>query len=200
MWTEHEVENLREENREMRRTIQMLSMACGILIQENQSLRIDKVTGLPHRNEQSENEIRRLIKATQRHDGLVGFIYCDADGLKKTNDKHGHVVGDELLRITGMAIQHSIRPEDLGFRWTKGDEFLLVIQLERCSMDPTEVLKKIIRRIQHMMSEIKSAYPEVKMEVSAGYALMESHEDPFCAIRRAEQEMYKEKARRKAPK
>jgi diguanylate cyclase (GGDEF)-like protein len=49
----------------------------------------------------------------------------DIDGLKEVNDARGHAAGDNLLRMTAIAIRESLRGSDLGARWG-GDEFAII--------------------------------------------------------------------------
>ena len=55
---------------------------------------------------------------------------CDMDNFKDINDRHGHLVGDEILRNIGNLLQSSIRHEDEAYRWG-GDEFVVLFQNQR---------------------------------------------------------------------
>jgi GGDEF domain-containing protein len=48
------------------------------------------------------------------------------DGLKVTNDEHGHAHGDALLRILGTALLSNMRSYDLALRYG-GDEFVCIL-------------------------------------------------------------------------
>ena len=65
------------------------------------------------------------LDAVHRHaiGGLL--IYVDLDGLKQTNDRHGHSAGDELLRSAATALRASFRDADTIAR-LGGDEFVVI--------------------------------------------------------------------------
>jgi diguanylate cyclase (GGDEF)-like protein len=54
----------------------------------------------------------------------VAFI--DVDGLKQTNDEHGHACGDSVLRTLGAALLRSMRSYDVAMRYG-GDEFVCIL-------------------------------------------------------------------------
>ena len=87
---------------------------------------VDVLTGLSNRRhfmERLETESRRLGR-TQRSFCLV---MIDADHFKKINDSHGHLVGDEVLKVIGRVLNLHMRlPTDLAAR-IGGEEFALIL-------------------------------------------------------------------------
>jgi len=53
-------------------------------------------------------------------------LVCDLDGFKQINDKHGHLVGNKVLRAMGAALRDSCREYDYVARMC-GDEFVLIL-------------------------------------------------------------------------
>jgi diguanylate cyclase (GGDEF)-like protein/PAS domain S-box-containing protein len=53
-------------------------------------------------------------------------ISADCDGLKVVNDKYGHVIGDELIRLTASLLRVGFPERAVIFR-TGGDEFFIVL-------------------------------------------------------------------------
>lgn len=89
-----------------------------------QSVR-DHLTGLFNRRYMEETLERELRRATRKKLSL-GVIMLDVDGLKRTNDTHGHAAGDALLRAVGSLLHEHIREEDIACRYG-GDEFIIVL-------------------------------------------------------------------------
>jgi len=42
---------------------------------------------------------------------------ADVDGLKKVNDRHGHMAGDNLLKRLAEVFKDSVRKDDLVAAW-----------------------------------------------------------------------------------
>lgn len=87
--------------------------------------RIDPLTGLFNRGQlfmMLEQEVQR----TRRSERGFCLLMIDLDGLKAVNDTWGHHRGDEVLRLLGGVIRHSIRNIDNAYR-LGGDEFLVLL-------------------------------------------------------------------------
>ncbi len=85
----------------------------------------DSLTGLYNRAailEILENELARQ----QRHGGSLGLVLIDLDRFKQINDKHGHLVGDAVLREAAKAMRLISRPYDAIGR-LGGEEFIVVL-------------------------------------------------------------------------
>ncbi len=57
---------------------------------------------------------------------LAVFV-LDLDGFRQVNDRHGHAVGDDRLRIVATRLARALRAEDMVCRWG-GDEFAGLLQ------------------------------------------------------------------------
>ena len=77
----------------------------------------DALTGLRNRAWVEAQIERRLARNSP-----LTLAIVDIDGFKAVNDEHGHLVGDELLRMFGGELQAASRSTDLIGRWG-GDEF-----------------------------------------------------------------------------
>lgn len=86
----------------------------------------DPLTDLPNRALFAER-LDLARKALRRTGKPFALHLLDLDGFKQCNDKHGHLVGDEVLRHTAVRMKKILRETDTVAR-LGGDEFA-VIQL-----------------------------------------------------------------------
>lgn len=69
-----------------------------------------------------EVEVEKSIQNNQP----VSLIMLDVDYFKNYNDLYGHVIGDEVLKLFGQAIQSSAKDTDVVGRWG-GEEFAIAL-------------------------------------------------------------------------
>jgi diguanylate cyclase (GGDEF)-like protein len=92
---------------------------------EKELARTDPVTGAPNSRaffEQVEQELER----SARYGHPFTVAYLDADDFKGINDRFGHTVGDNLLRVVAGVVGGNLRTTDLVAR-IAGDEFTLLM-------------------------------------------------------------------------
>ena len=121
----------------------------------------DSLTGLAnHRKmlEVMETEIQRS-KRTGRSFAILLF---DLDGLKKINDRFGHLTGSRAIKRVGVALRNSSRTIDTAARFG-GDEFALILP-ESGSEEASQVAVRI-------SEELKSDGQEPAISVSSGMAV-----------------------------
>jgi diguanylate cyclase (GGDEF)-like protein len=53
-------------------------------------------------------------------------VMIDLDGFKQVNDRHGHAVGDLVLRNVGKLVRESVRVNDIAGRYG-GEELCVVL-------------------------------------------------------------------------
>jgi two-component system cell cycle response regulator len=85
----------------------------------------DSLTGLLNRRAIMEHAQAELQRA-QRDGAPLSFIMLDVDHFKSVNDRYGHLVGDQVLRMIAGTLTSNKRGYDWAGRWG-GEEFLLVI-------------------------------------------------------------------------
>jgi diguanylate cyclase (GGDEF)-like protein len=86
----------------------------------------DGLTGLPNRRS-FDLLLQREWRRAARNDRWVSLLMIDIDHFKAFNDRHGHVVGDEVLRVLAKSIELCARrPGDRGARYG-GEEFAIVL-------------------------------------------------------------------------
>ena len=85
----------------------------------------DPLTGLANRRLFVER-FDQAQASRVRHDDGLAVITIDMDGFKSVNDRHGHGIGDDVLRVVARRIRSVVRAQDTVARFG-GDEFVLLI-------------------------------------------------------------------------
>jgi len=85
----------------------------------------DPLTGLANYR-QLKNVVGQEVARARRGEGSLAVIFCDLDGFKAVNDKHGHRAGDGVLKLLAKSLAEALREEDLAARYG-GDEFVCVL-------------------------------------------------------------------------
>jgi diguanylate cyclase (GGDEF)-like protein/PAS domain S-box-containing protein len=150
---------------------------------------IDPVTGLLNRGSGLRFLSRCLLSAKQQGTRLA-ICYLDVNGLKDINDNHGHLEGDEALRLVGGFIKKTIRKSDAVCR-LGGDEFLIIFP--QCSADQAFIIwKRISGKIAGFNKVKKKPY-----RISLSYGFAEYGPGRRITIDKllssADQEMYRQK-------
>lgn len=84
----------------------------------------DELTGLLNRRAFLENA-NQQIKVAQQRQFICAFFMIDIDNFKRINDKHGHDVGDQVLRDIADIFRLNSRDGDILAR-VGGEEFAVV--------------------------------------------------------------------------
>jgi diguanylate cyclase len=92
--------------------------------QSKASMARDPLTGLANRAGLNE-ALGRILDERAARDADLTCAVVDIDHFKSLNDRYGHQVGDEVLRVVSRALLISVRAADLVGR-PGGDEFLVI--------------------------------------------------------------------------
>lgn len=84
----------------------------------------DDLTGLLNRRGLHVH-LPSLTALSRRLEQPLFVAFVDIDGLKATNDTHGHAFGDQVIVAAARATQACVRENDLVARWG-GDELIVV--------------------------------------------------------------------------
>ncbi|WP_184947676.1 GGDEF domain-containing protein [Salinisphaera orenii] len=85
----------------------------------------DELTGVYNRHHLVD-VLRREVSRAGRGDAVFSVCLMDIDLFKQVNDRHGHLVADEVLRRCARHVESRIRDIDTFGRYG-GEEFLLVL-------------------------------------------------------------------------
>lgn len=84
----------------------------------------DALTGLANRALLHERLVAAIREAS-RSGRPFALLLIDLDDFKRINDEHGHLIGDEVLRIVASRVSRLVRSVDVVARFG-GDEFCVI--------------------------------------------------------------------------
>jgi diguanylate cyclase (GGDEF)-like protein len=85
----------------------------------------DSLTGLYNRSffdDHAQRQVAQAVRAKRQ----MSLVMIDVDRLKEVNDRHGHRVGDDLIRTVANTLKQCVRAADAACRYG-GDEFVVVL-------------------------------------------------------------------------
>jgi diguanylate cyclase (GGDEF)-like protein len=146
----------------------------------------DPLTGLVNYRRLIE-VMRGEIARSSRTRRPFAVLFVDMNGLKKINDKHGHLAGSRALCRVADALRKSCRTTDTPARFG-GDEFAIVLP-ETGDEGGQLVLARVAERLA-------ADTDRPVLSVSGGVAVFPRDGDtPTLLLRAADQSLYEAKAR-----
>jgi diguanylate cyclase (GGDEF)-like protein/PAS domain S-box-containing protein len=148
----------------------------------------DPLTGLANRG-LLEERLRAVLARDARTGDTTGVLFLDLDGFKAVNDRHGHLVGDGVLRTVATRLVAAVRPSDTVAR-LGGDEFVVVV--EGASDDAVALLAGRLR--ETVTAPMPLGDLDLNVGVSIGIALSTGGDaDPTSLLAQADRGMYDDK-------
>ena len=147
----------------------------------------DPLPGLPNRR--YFEEYVELLGRGRRAEDALGILMVDVDQFKALNDRHGHAVGDIVLRAIGRTIATTVRDLDVPARFG-GEEFVVLLR------NPSaEVALEVGERIRDAVERIDLRDIGVDaVTVSVGASVSRSDGEAVGAlVERADHAMYRAK-------
>ena len=87
---------------------------------------VDPLTGL-YRAEFFSEALEVELRRVHRYGGDVALVVLDLDDFKQVNDRHGHAMGNEVLRRAGQVLLTAARDSDVAARFG-GEELVLLVR------------------------------------------------------------------------
>jgi two-component system, cell cycle response regulator len=151
----------------------------------------DQLTGLHNRRYMSRH-LDNLILSAQKSGKPLAFLILDIDYFKAINDKHGHDVGDEVLREFAGRITANVRGIDLACRYG-GEEFVIVMPDTDIPLAFT-VAERLRKAVEDKPFVEDLSPGNLSVTISIGIAASEGEGDSADALlRRADQALYRAK-------
>ena len=124
---------------------------------------VDALTGLANRRAIDRRWDELSAGVTAEH--TFGVILLDIDHFKQFNDRHGHAMGDNVLRTVAQTLVENLRRVDLAGRWG-GEEFIVFLP------DATEtLLVRVAERLRTMIAGSTVVSPEGPLAVTASFGI-----------------------------
>lgn len=121
----------------------------------------DHLTGALDRG-QYEARTPEILARNLKEKREVSLLVIDIDHFKQVNDRHGHQVGDQVLKIVARLLKENLRSDDHFFR-VGGEEFVLLS--ERL---PAEAAVSMAERLRKAVARFSKVYLPETVTVSIG--------------------------------
>ncbi|MDH5823410.1 GGDEF domain-containing protein [Luteimonas sp. RD2P54] len=132
----------------------------------SEQVRRDPLTGAYNRL-QLEEVLQREFEEALRCKRPLSIAFIDLDDFKRINDRHGHLVGDQVLQEFSRCLNGRLRQTDLLARYG-GEEFLIV--LSNCDAAAARAtLERILAEISRTPMALVDGVP-LYITFSAGLA------------------------------
>lgn len=153
--------------------------------------KIDRLTGAANRKAFDEH-MKLAVKEAENNDQILSVIFCDLDLFRDLNAKHGHLLGDQVLKVISNIIKSCVKGRDFVARYG-GEEF--TITLMNTSLEDTkniaEVIRKEISEKRIQRKDSKESLGQITM--SFGIASYYKLEGADSFLQRADRALYQSK-------
>ena len=157
---------------------------------------VDALTQLSNRRA-FDMELPRQVKVARTKSKPLSLMVIDIDYFKSVNDRHGHLVGDDVLKQLAKRFLNNMRFYDAPFRYG-GEEFVVTLSnigLEEGQMI-AERLRHSIERSPFELHELADDMETLNITVSIGLTQLKATDDESGAsfLHRADQNLLRAKA------
>lgn len=120
------------------------------------------------------------------------LLMLDIDHFKQFNDTHGHVVGDQVLRLVGRTLTECLRDTDVPARFG-GEEFAVILR-ETELENAREIAERIRKRLNQKRVTRRASGEDIGVvTISIGAASYDYGEPMTTLVARADQALYRAK-------
>ncbi len=168
---------------------ELMSEKGQVIEWQNRAMR-DPLTGLVNRlllYPMIENEFERVRRNEAHYEFALAML--DIDHFKEVNDRYGHVVGDEVLRVITSRINNHLRGMDVAARYG-GEEFAILFP-NSSLVDAWKALERL--RIEMETSPVMVSGRVIPITISGGVAAFCAEDmpcTPDALIARADKLLY----------
>ena len=149
---------------------------------------MDQLTLLPNRRF-TEIHLEQVFKDYRDYKIPFAIAFFDIDNFKYINDKYGHNVGDQMLKMLSQTYINTVKNSNFVGRWG-GEEFIAIFT--NCDGHSLQGLIDGIRvLVENSALEVEET--ELKVTISIGATIVKPEDDVNSIIKRADELMYQSK-------
>lgn len=181
-----------EVNRQLEERLETSSTEIARLREDLDQLKreatTDALTGLANRK-LFDVALREAALESEEDRRFVSLLMIDIDFFKQFNDTHGHMLGDQVLKLVARTISDSIKGKDTAARYG-GEEFAIILPDTRLK-DGVAVAENI-RRLVASRKVLNRRTGQVlgQVTLSVGVAEYEFGETLGAFVHRADEALY----------
>ena len=149
----------------------------------------DLLTGLDNRAA-LHDAMHTLMSRARRHQEELAVLMVDLDRFKPVNDRHGHMVGDLVLKEVARRLSRCLRSSDLRARYG-GDEFVVVVDEREGPGTARAAAERIVERLAWPMQ-----FGEITVNIGATVGIARFPHDATTddeLLRKADSALYRAK-------
>jgi diguanylate cyclase len=148
----------------------------------------DPLTTLSNRKFFDAALSRNIEDATAKNEAL-SLLMLDIDHFKRFNDQYGHLTGDQVLRLVGIAIKQNVKGQDVAARYG-GEEFIVTLP-DTALQSAVTVADHIRRAVMNKELMRRSSGERLgRVTISIGAATLRAGDTPQLLIERADSCLY----------
>lgn len=125
----------------------------------------DGLTGL-YNHRYFQEQLHSTIEQSKRYNREFSLVMLDIDHFKQINDRHGHQMGDQVLKRLADLIMERGRKSDITARYG-GDE-IAIIMSESDKSDCVATLNRLRKELHHRKLRPDDSTEPVQVTFSVG--------------------------------
>jgi diguanylate cyclase len=151
----------------------------------------DPLTGIANRK-LFDQRLREACAGALETGGETCLVLLDIDHFKAFNDRYGHRVGDEVLKLVAKQMRDQVKGRDTPARYG-GEEFALILP-ETSLVNAAKLADRIREALSgHTLTSRRSAMRYGRITLSAGVAAYRYGEPLEQLLQRADRALYRAK-------